>query len=84
MLNSKQQRKLGHDGFFTKKITKSDLKKITDEYTNKQNEFSQRVPRLDKTENIPLEKIMKFNEKKFALIGKSPTDSKFVSRIVYV
>jgi len=80
--SNKQRRFLGAVGILTKKPSRKEEDSIRKKYTNFNGEYPHKNPRTNKHERIPLEKIKKLNDRKFALIGTSPNDKLSVSRIV--
>lgn len=83
--STKKRRYLGAIGLLSKRPTKQEEKSIREKHTNDFGEFEHKNPRQGKSgkrEHIPLEKIHKFNDRKFALVGTSPSDQKKVSKII--
>ncbi len=58
-------------------------KQILAKRTNNMGEFKHENPRTHKLEHIPLSKLQKFKKNKFAMIGKSPSDKRTVSKIFH-
>ncbi len=83
MKSKKQQNFLGSIGFLSKNPTGNERKRIMEIHTNDLDEFEHRNPRLGKRERFHVDKIHKFNNHKFALVGESPTDHKKVSKIIH-
>lgn len=82
-MNKSQQRKLGALGVLSKQPSNTELNQIKENFLNQSGEFKHgNFRNKGKQENIPLETIHKFNHKKFALVGTSPTDGKRISRII--
>lgn len=83
MKSSKQRKFLGAIGFNTKSPSKKEYDIIKAKHTNDFDEFHHHNPRTGIKEHVKLEDMKKFNNKKFALIGTSPSDKKKISKIIH-